>query len=64
MSTDGAQSPDRDEGRAKVVPGYSRHHLRPSSLNDAKSEKAADGSTDYYFPEKWSWGPPRSSKFW
>jgi len=63
MSRD-AQNPDRDENRAKIVPGYTGFQLPPSSLNEAKSAKAADGSTDYYFPEKWSWGAPRSSKFW
>lgn len=63
MSRD-AQNPDRDENRAKIGPGYTGFHLPPLTLNEAKLEKAADGSTEYYFPEKWSWGAPRSSKFW
>lgn len=64
MSTEVAQSTDRDEHRTKVAPVHAQT-IRPKvSVDLSVSPASADGPLDLYLPSKWSWGPGKSSIDW
>ena len=64
MSTEAAQSTDRDEHRTKVAPGHVET-IQPHPFGvDVSEAKSPDGPLDLYLPGKWSWGPARSSSYW
>jgi hypothetical protein len=65
MSTDVAQSTDRDEHRTQVASGHVQTiEPRPLSVDVSESAKSPDGPLDLYLPGKWSWGPGKSSTYW